>query len=30
MVFEDLINESFNVDLDVVPSLEDIDAVVHV
>ncbi len=30
MVFEDLINERFDVDFDVVASLEHLDAVVHV
>ncbi len=30
MVFKDFIDESFDIDLDVVSSLEHIDAVVHV
>ena len=30
MMFEDLIDESFDIDLDVIPSLEHIDTVVHV
>ncbi len=30
MMFKDLIDESFDIDLDVMPSLEHINAVVHV